>query len=948
MNKLATCLTALFLLVSFSAAYAASEVDSDVKNKTPEEQKQLVEEILADVLIPGNNAPDWVKLHNRCGYINGSLSLSVIFKDIDTSVVIGFYEHESPLVRSAVDGTLRMRRDDATEAINTALKTGSPRIRFQLLCFQNYRNNYNNNPTTEMCAMLDTIIHDENIPIFNTDHQIVKQQIFATEHWPIDIIAYCNRLLDSESINDRKIALDLLHSCDDITGAAPRLLTMLQNPDKDGESNSMLIKLIMLLSRDKQYADKVIPLCNKFLRHKNESVQLVASRMLYRLDYEREKQVRFIIDKFKEKQTTDTFTALYTIHKDAEELIPLLEELMKSEDKSIRSQARRAFVSLGGSSDDILNMMKQNLTSNNPDERNDSIGYFRSKSWDAEIADFLLEILHKENIDNELKYELCSILISKKGMFEEVLPSIIELLNVNYPTELSIKAANLLKYGGAWNETRDATSAVPALLAMMESEDGAVMKQIRELILKIEDDPEIVVDKLIELVNNKNDQICLNAISQIGYMKEKSINAIGVLTDAHNRDNETIKNNSILAIRTILQTLKHNQKVSKEDLIKVMEIGDSRIIHYASNEIINRFEDYDSVIAHLLVQADTSDNETRGQIFNTIGKMGNKALSALPTIHKKALDDESHNSRPYSSIKKIVGSVYPSTEIDIQTFLNLLECRDRELLSDVIDVLIAHDCDYGMITGKLTEIMQKQDSSFRESAIEKLGDMGKNAISALPALEAMHKGRDYSLKREALESIRRIINAYGPDDEVTIPFVISMLESNDKDCCEKALGIIASWGTNSVQFLPVLKKLLEDDKRSTANYGYDKVNKEKVSGAMFSIIIRMDSKTKVDPELLLDLLELDDGRFMPMVADKYMLLTDDYSKLIDKLVRFIEHGDDTVREKAINTFTARAVKLKDAVPALKQILNRLDDDKRERISQIIKYMEKRNENAQKK
>ena len=947
MNKLATCLTALFLLVSFSAAYAASEVDSDVKNKTPEEQQQLVEEILAEVLIPGKDAPDWVKLHKRCGYINGSISLSVIFKDIDTSVVIGFYEHESILVRSAVDGALRMRGDDATEAINIALKTGSPRIRFQLLSLQNYINNYNNKPTAEMCAMLDTIIHDENIPIFNTDHQIVKQQIFATEHWPIDIIAYCNRLLDSESINDRKIALDLLHSCDDITGAAPRLLTMLQNPDKDGESNSMLIKLIMLLSRDKQYADKVIPLCNKFLRHKNESVQLVASRMLYRLDYEREKQVRFIIDKFKEKQTTDTFTALYTIHKDAEELIPLLEELMKSEDKSIRSQARRAFVSLGGSSDDILNMMKQNLTSNNPDERNDSIGYFRSKSWDAEIADFLLEILHKENIDNELKYELCSILISKKGMFEEVLPSIIELLNVNYPTELSIKAANLLKYGGAWNETRDATSAVPALLAMMESEDGAVMKQIRELILKIEDDPEIVVDKLIELVNNKNDQICLNAISQIGYMKEKSINAIGVLTDAHNRDNETIKNNSILAIRTILQTLKHNQKVSKEDLIKVMEIGDSRISQYASEEILNRFEDYDGIINHLLLQAEKSDDNTRNQIYGTIGKMGNKALSALPALHKYSLASKNNYSMK-NGIKNIVKSVYPSTEIDIPVFLNLLESKDSELVKDVIGVLIAHDCDYEKITGKLIEIMRNKDSNCRENAINEIANLGKNAVSALPALLEIGKSRDYSLQSKALESIRRIVDAYGPDDEVTIPFVISMLESNDKDCCEKALGIIASWGTNSVQFLPVLKKLLEDDKRSTANYGYDKVNKEKVSGAMFSIIIRMDSKTKVDPELLLDLLELDDGRFMPMVADKYMLLTDDYSKLIDKLVRFIEHGDDTVREKAINTFTARAVKLKDAVPALKQILNRLDDDKRERISQIIKYMEKRNENAQKK
>jgi len=942
MNKLIACLSALFFLVSFSVAYAASDADSDVKNKTPEEQKQLVEEILADVIVPGKAAPDWVKLQQHCGNAYGSVRLSTVFKDIDTSVVIGFYEHESSLVRSAVDGTLQMRRNEATEAITHALETTSPRVRFQLLCFQNNRYNYINKPTAEMCAMLDIIIHDEKLPVFNTDHKIVARQCYKNDDWCFDIIGYCNRLLDSESINDRETAINLLHTCDDISGSVPRLISILKNPDKNDESNSMLKKTINILGRKKQSPTETIPIFNKYLRHKDESVQLLASRMLYRLDHERDKQARFIIGKFKENQTADTFSALRTIGKDGSELIPFIKELLKSEDKSIRSQARRAFTYLGGSSDDILDMMKLNLTSNNTDERNDTISYFRNKSFVPEIADYLLETLKKENIDNELKYELCSMLISKKGMFEDILPSIIELLNTRYPEELSVKAANLLKYGGIFDENRDVTSAMPALLAMMESEDSAVMKQIREVIIKIEDDPEIVVNKLIELVENSNDKICLNAISQLGYMKENSINSIGALADAHNRDNETIKTNSILAIRTILQTLKHNQKVNKADLLKVMEINDSRITGYATKELINRFEDYDGIIAQLLTQAKNSDDKARGSIFSTIGKMGNKALSALPTLHKYMLKDKSHRSSSYYQIKKIVESTYPSTEIDIPTFLNLLECKDTALVKDVIGVLIAHDCDYEKITGKLVEIMQNKDSKYRENAIRELGNLGKNAFSALPALVEMHGSNDYSLKRDVLAAINQIFDAYGPDNEVTIPFIISMLESNDKDYCEKALNILSFWGAEPVHVLPVLTKLLKDDKRTTANYGYNKVERKRVSGTLFSIIMRMDSKTKVDPEFLLELLELDDGRFMALIADKYMLLTDDYSKLIKKLVGFIEHGDDTVREKAINTFTARSVKLKDAVPALKQILNRVDDDRRERIIRLIDWIEKKN------
>jgi HEAT repeat protein len=945
MNKLITCLTALFLLVSFSAAYAAPTTNSDMKGKSAEEQIKVINEMLDDILESNDKQSRSAKIVKH----TGTTYLSAIFKDVDTSVVIGFYEHKYTSVRRAVDNALRMRKDKATEAIDNALETGSPRIRFQLLCLQNNRGNSHNKPTAEMCAMLDTIIHDKNIPVFMTDYKRVRSKCLKTEDWPIDIIAYCNRLLDSESLNDRITAVDLLHySCDDITGSVPRLLSMLQNPDKIDASNFLLKGIINVLAYDKQSADKVIPICNKYLSHKDESVQLMASRMLYYLDYERDKQARFIIDKFKENQTTDTFNAVSAIHKDGSELIPMIRELLKSEDKSIRAQAKMAYMAVGGLSEDILKVMKENITSVNSDERQEAVNYFRGKSWDAEIADYLLETLKTGNIDNELKYELCSMLINKKGMFEDILPSIIELLNTRYPEELSVKAANLLKFGGGWDDKRDATSAVPALLSMMETEDSAVMKQIREVILKIEDDHEIVVNKLIELVKNSNDNICLNAISQLGYMKEKSINAIGALADAYNRDNETIKTNSILAIRTIFQSLKHNQKVSKEDLIKVIELGDFRISQYASNELINRFEDYDGIINHLLLQAETSDDNTRNRIYGTIGKMGNKALSALPTIHKNALDDESHNSQPYSAIKKIVASVYPSTVIDIPTFLNLLECRDGDLLRDVIGVLIAHDCNYDKIAGKLVEIMHNKDSKYREYAIRELGNLGENAISALPALLEIGKSRDYSLQDKALESIRRVVDAYGPDDEVTIPFVIKMIETRNKDCCEKALGIISSWGTYSVQFLPVLKKLLEDDKRSSANYGYDRISKEKVSGAMFGIIMRMDSKTKVDPELLLDLLELNDGMLMTIVADKYMLLTDDYSKLIEKLVGFIEHGNDNVRSKAVDTFSSKAIKLKNAVPALKQLLNRLDDDKRERISQIIKYMEKRNENAQKK
>ncbi len=958
MNKLITCLAALFLLVTFSisyAAYSGPTMDMDMKGKTPEEQIAKINELLDIILVPGNPKPDYLEMMK----LTGMRYLSSVFDDVDTSIVLGFYEHESFYVRSAVDGALRIRvygahrlkkeeATEATEAINHALETGSPRIRFQILCFQNYINNHQNKPTAEMCATLDTIIHDENIPIYKTDYEIIKRQCYRNDDWGFDIIGYCNRLLDSESISDRQTAIGLLHSCDDISGSVPRLIAMLKNPDKSDESNALLKKIISILGYNKQSPPEVISLLYKYLHHKDESVQLLASQMLYRRDHEREKQVRFIIDKFKEKQTNDTFSALRTIGKDGSELIPFIKELLESEDKSIRSQARTLFVALGGSSDDILDMMKQNLTSSNPDERNDAISYFRGKSFAPEIADYLLEILKKGNIDNELKYELCSTLISKKGMFEEVLPSIIELLNTNYPKEVPIKAANMLKYGGAWNETRDVTSAVPALLAMMESEDSEAVKQAREVILKIDDDPEIVVNKLIELVNSKNDKICLNAISQLGYLKEKSINAIGVLADAHNRDNETIKTNTILAIRTILKTLKHNQKVNKEDLFKVMELGDFYITNNVSKEIINRFEDYDSIIAQLLIKADTSDDQTRGQIFSTIGKMGNKALPALPALHRYMLKDKSHRSSSYYQIKKIVESTYPNTEIDIPVFLNLLESRDSALVKDVIGVLISHDCDYEKITGKLVKIMQDKDSKYRENAISEIANLGRNAISALPALLEIGKSGNYSLQDKALGSIRRIVDAYGPDDEVTIPFVIKMIETRNKDCCEKALGIISSWGSHSVQFLPALKNLVEDDKRSSANYGYDRVKKGSVSGTLFSIIMRMDSKTKVDPEFLLDFLELDDGMLMTIVADKYMLLTDDYSKLIEKLVGFIEHGNDNVWSKAVNTFTARAIELKDAVPALKQILNRLDDDKRERINQIIKYIEQRNENAAKK
>ena len=215
------------------------------------------------------------------------------------------------------------------------------------------------------------------------------------------------------------------------------------------------------------------------------------------------------------------------------------------------------------------------------------------------------------------------------------------------------------------------------------------------------------------------------------------------------------------------------------------------------------------------------------------------------------------------------------------------------------------------------------------------------AVSALPDLLEIAKNSRYSNQRQSLDAIYRILIAYGPDEEITIPFVISMIDTQNKDCVEKAVVIITNWGSNAVSVLPALIKLLKDE-NATEKYGVYKVKKSTVSAAIMSIIFRIERNSDIDPEFLLDLLEMSEGHMIYSLSDKYLMLSGDKDKLINKLVGLIETGDGEVRERAIGVFSSRAVELKDAIPALKELVNRLEFDKRDKIIRLIEWIETKN------
>jgi hypothetical protein len=465
--------------------------------------------------------------------------------------VLWFLVNSDGFVRDGARERLRELGEIAELDMVNALEHGSPRMKFEILKCANYwyYSDYVDSTSYGPIAILNEILSDINEPVFSDDiypildymnRNEADQTEYSLENAQIDWVEFYIRQMRTSYIPDRAGAVIYLgkHGANSPV-AVETLIGILEQPDYDallelenlfyafGTIHSFALDALGEIGPS---ASDAIPTIQSMMETTQDPlVKIGAIKALYFIGFNPHDQLEFLINALADPQY-ESFQpviarALGSIGQPALHALPVLVDLMNSENREARYTSKTAIEKIVGSRFATLDITLNQLENPDKEIQHDAINELRSLACQHQQTDRIVEALYGV-LDNEdwlIRLEACETIRRYDALDERVVPVLAELLDEHaYDDDI---LTLLYRLGPI------ARDAVPALLDKIDlcgSGDTRLMIQTAFMIGATNEE---VVDRLIVVAGQPAEFQIIDPIGIIGSLGSKAESALPFLRD---------------------------------------------------------------------------------------------------------------------------------------------------------------------------------------------------------------------------------------------------------------------------------------------------------------------------------------------------------------------------------------------------------------------------------
>jgi HEAT repeat protein len=522
----------------------------------------------------------------------------------------------------------------------------------------------------------------------------------------------------------------------------------------------------------------------------------------------------------------------YTLKEFGKEVIPLLVDALKEDNKNVRQVAIKALGLMGSNGKDSVPALVSLFS--NKDLGNlaaQAVGQITKKA--KENIPLLITALQDKKPLVRANAAESLERVGKNG--KEAVPLLITLLN-DQDKEVRNSAISALKAFGK--------EIVPSLVILLDSKDTDTRSGAVDILSSIGID---AAPALITALRDKNVNIRSSAalafFKMSVYKDEDKQKILPVLVEATKDLKEVVRNRAILAIRELDSETKNLPLISKASLadedklvrlsaarnlintdpslteqiiaILVSSLDESDSFHSLSDEFEKIGKD---AVPALITALKHPDKVVREAAIDGLKQIGNNAQAAIPEL-LEALKDESVSSDAALALTTIIVN---KREI-VPALVSAFQSQDNYRIAESLE-LIGKDA-----VPELIIAYQKGDSKTRVRIASIFGGIGANAKAAAPILRKYLKHQDKEVRISSLVALESIVNPSDIDtffdrpserkkrvryqaavnpSKIDIPILIELLGDDDENIRYQAALILHK---RAKYVIPELTKALKNN-----------------------------------------------------------------------------------------------------------------------------------------
>ncbi|HMF17130.1 MAG TPA: HEAT repeat domain-containing protein, partial [Gemmataceae bacterium] len=542
--------------------------------------------------------------------------------------------------------------------------------------------------------------------------------------------------------------------------------------------------------------------------------------------------------------------------------------------------------------------------------------------------------------------------------------------------------------------------AVPALIEALENTDHVVRNHAAQALGEIGADAKAAIPglKKLMLAEDAAEKGTLNlaadALGKIGK------DAIGALNDALKDNRENVRVVSLAALG----------RVGAPAVPALVDaLGDKRVdVRRMAAQVLMPMRISDKmVVLGLTFALKDQDDQVRNSSYNALQWLGVGAKPAAPHL-QKFLSDPNFQTRNFAfhllrnmgenpaegmlkalagkdeTIKINTASVMLLNNVEaaaaLPVLLEALSNKNATLRMQAAHALAQTRRETEKVLPILVEGLKNKDVSVRQQAVQALASMGNLAKEAAPALIDALRDQDINLRQQAVYALRNI----QADPEIAVPALAKILKEDannsvriaaiqvlsqhggrglthmlealkDKDAGvrQQAIWALQNVGGDAATIVPVLAKLLKEDKNDNVRVAVVQGLWRHGAKAIPVLIGALkDSNTTVRQQAVWSLQNVQGGDSAEIVAALKKVMKDENAgvrsaavqslwrhgaKGLPLLIEALKDKDAGVRQQAVWTMqNVQGADLKDALPILKKLLK---DDNNPNVRQgVIQIM----------
>jgi len=896
----------------------------------------------------------------------GRRKFTEILQKAHVKKVIPFLNHRAQYVREAAHIVIEKRRKLYQNQIKTAYEDGSSRIKLELLRYVEP-----NAPDRKKYELLNQIIHNPELRIYRTDLSYFKDteaykgrcvlNQHKPENYPIDIIGFYVRLLEDHFYLDRAFALEgIANFGPHAKRAIPALIKILEIDDVTGidsdwrnySPHTQKTLAAIALGNIGVKDQRAIELLCEMKKDWRNDIACHAASALYRMDVQKEEQFDFILEKLNGKNTNGEYCgiaeSLGLLGEDAVEAVPQLEGLIAHEDYLVRCETGRMLEKIEGE-EKTLKRYVRNVHHENPDAREDAVRYLGRHFNQPGIIDILFDVLKDDNPD--VIYAACSILEDRgKEPPEKLFPSWIRILELGGNESNASSIVSSIKKMGP-----NGKAALSALLKFLCTKGNSYPDSAIEAIIAVGGDYDSIVNRLIEVLENDDDNNVKRAMNSLSKIKGNAVDALPaliekyeaasiVLQDGWESDASSMEQASLRAMNSIIRYVDMDTEIPVDCLMKMVLVKDKKLSDMAFTSLKNYDVDYTLIVEGFVKRLDNERGNDQTSIIKKFGEIGEDAFPVIPILLEKF-----EIWKVDSTINKIVMSLEPGKAYDNSILLQTIYGR-YNVKKDIVDKILELGVPLDDVILNLSQLVGK-DVICSSSAWEILAEYGDKSAISLPYFRSRYKYSDDhegAYIQDATKYIVKILESIEPDSNISIKDLLRMMDCNSKEIVEAAINAVLIKGgsyddiavhlANNVMGDNIQTSIMASEKLEEHNEHYGKallVLKSFdysrggkwdspscfVSSAVNALIKGLDDDSVVSVSELMPFLESEYTQ-VSLVADAIARITGSYDCAAIRLAEIADSDNYIFRNRALQALRDIAGNAKAALPKLRQIKSR--------------------------